>query len=228
MRKNIIALFIIIVFLILSVYIPISFSPLNKGLINLLEKRLDAEIECRSLKIYIWRSLIANGVEVFGKGGFALSADNVIVDYDLVSLMTGRFHLTCNLENVKFYKSSSIINSLSDMLHIQPLGNLTFKTINAKVYVGKSDTLTQDLTLLSDKIKIFGNAITDKDDTIMCFLYFFLKDDIVDEMPKEIRNPLLQKEEGPWSSVYVGIMGDYKKPVLRIMTERFRMNISSE
>ena len=37
----------------------------------------------------------------------------------------------------------------------------------------------------------------------------------------------IQKEEGPWSSLYVGIMGNYGDPVLRIMTDSFKMNITS-
>ncbi len=225
-RKIIIALAIICTLVVLSVYIPVSFYPLNKTLIWLLEKRLDAKVACRSLKIYIWRSLVAEGVEALGKGGLALTAEKAVIDYDLISLITGRLQLKCNLDNVRFFKGSSIMNSLTDILQIQPLGNLTFHTMQSNFYVGRRDTLTQDLTLLSDKIKIFANAVTDRDDNIVSLLYFFLRDEIADEMPKELRDSLLQKEEGPWSSIYLGIMGNYKQPRLRLMTERFRMNIA--
>lgn len=228
MKKFTIAVLIISLFIAFTIYVPLSFYPLNNLLLNLLEKRLEAKIAYRSLKIYLWRSLTAEGIEALGKGGFGLSAEKGSIDYDLMSIITGRLHLVCELENVKFYKGSSIINSLSDILHMQPLGNVTFKSIEGNIFVGRFNTLTQDLTLLSDKIKIFGNAVTDRDDNIMCLLYFFMKDDLVNEIPEEIRDSLLHKEEGPWSSIYVGIMGNYKKPLLRIITDRFRMNISSK
>jgi len=220
-------LLVLLLLSLLTIYVPISFYPINRLLINALEDRLDAEIDCRSLKIYLWRSLVAKDVEAMGKGGFALSAENVVIDYDLISIVTGRLHAKCGLENVKFYKGGSIMNSLSDILQIKPLGNTTFKTVQADFYIGKDDTLTQNLTLLSDEIKILGNATTDKDNAIMCLLYFSIRDYVVSEIPKEIRDSLLQKEEGPWSSIYIGIMGNYKEPILRIITERFRINISS-
>lgn len=225
MKKTLITLLVVLLVLILSIHIPISFYPLNKILINLLEKRLDAQIICRSLKIYIWRSIVAEGVRARGKGDIALSAKNAVINYDPISLITGRLHLRCDLENVNFYKTGSIINSLSDLLHIPPLGNLSFKTIEGDFYVGRHNTITHNLTFLGDKIKIFGNALTDKDNSIRCFLYFFLKNDIVNEMPKDIQDSL-QREDDQWSSIYVGIMGNYQRPLLRIITERFRMNIS--
>ncbi|MBL7069480.1 MAG: hypothetical protein ISS34_06440 [Candidatus Omnitrophica bacterium] len=225
-KKKIILIAVIGILLVVTIYVPISFYPLNKLLIGVIEKRIDADITLRSFKIHLRRSLAATGIEVFGKGGFALRADSVEIDYDLISLTTGRLHLSCNLENVEFYEGGSIINSLTDMLQIRPLGGITFKTAHADLYIGKNDTLTQNLRLVSDKLKIFGNAVTDKDNNIFCLLYFFLNKEIVKEMPEALRNSLLKKEDNQWSSMHLGIMGNYKKPRLSLITGQFRMNIS--
>lgn len=228
MRRSTISILIIGALLIFTIYVPIPLGPLKIILIKIFETRLDADIKCRSLKIHTWRSITAKEVEAYGKGGFALSAESVVFDYNIASVLTGRLHITCNLEDVKFYRSSSIINSLTDMLHIKPLGNQTFNTVRADLFVGRRDTLTQNLTMLSDEMKIFGNAITDRDDNIMSLLYIHLKEKVADDIPNEIRDALLKKEDGPWSSLYIGIMGNYRTPMLRIITERFRMNISSK
>ena len=208
-------------------YAPISFRPLNIFILKALEERLDAKIACRSVTIYLWRSIKAEGFQALGKGGFAISADSVMVQYDPISIFTGRLHVKCSLSGVKFYKGGTIMNSISDMLNIEPLGNTTFRTAEADLFVGWQDTLTHNLILESDKMKIRGNALTDIERNINCFLCFSIKKDIADEIPDEIRDSLFKKETDSWTSVYVGIMGNYKKPLLRIMTDRFRINISS-
>jgi len=224
--KRIIVSAVICVIFIVTLYVPVSFYPLNKILISLVEKRLDVDIALRSFKIYLWRSITANGLEALGEGGFALRAESATIDYDLISLSTGRLRLSCELENVEFYEAGSIINSLTDMLQIRPLGDITFKTARADLYVGKNDTLTQNLYLVSDRLKIFGNAVTDKDNNITCLLYFFLNREIVKEMPDKLRDSLLKKEDNQWSSMHVGIIGNYKEPKLSLITGQFRMNIS--
>jgi len=211
-----------------SIYMPVSFGALNSLLVRNLEKRLHADISYDALRVYLWRSLTVDGLKGIGKGGFGFDADKVTVDYDLTSLVTGRLHLRCSFENARFYRSGNIVGSLVDMLQIEPLGNLTFKSIEGDLFVGRQDTLTQNFAMVSDNIKVFGNASTDIDDDIRVMAYILLNESLVDTIPKEIRGTLLQKEEGPWSSIYVRIMGNYKKPNLRIMTDRFRMNIASK
>lgn len=228
MKKFLIALAVVLALGVYSVYLPISFYPLNRAILKQLEKRLEAKIECRSLKIYPWRSFAAKGVTALGKGGFGLSADSVVLDYDLLSLTTGRLHVTCNLRDVNFYKTSTIMVSLTDLLQIKPLGNFTFNAVRGDLHVGKHDTLTQNLAFLSENIKIFGNATTDTENNITSLLYFFFSDTVIKEMPNELREVLLKKEEGSWYSLYVGITGNYREPLLNIRTEKFRMNIANK
>ena len=227
MKKRIITLTSILLLIAATTYAPISFGPLNTLLIKLVEKRLDARIACRSLKIYLWRCLVADDIQVIGRGGFALSAEKATIHYDLVSIVTGRFHMRCNLDNGKFYRGGTIMNSLSDILYIQPLGNTTFETVQADLFVGRRDTVAHNLLLSSDKIKISGGALTDTNNNIKCLLSFSLDEDLTKEMPDEIKGSLFKNEQGARSNISVGIMGNYKKPTLRIMTERFRMKISS-
>ncbi|MFH1753432.1 MAG: hypothetical protein ABH875_04545 [Candidatus Omnitrophota bacterium] len=208
-------------------YAPISFRPLNIFLTKAVEKRLDAKVSCRSVRLYLWRSITADGVKALGKNGFAVSADKASLEYDLLSLFSGRLHVKCSLSDVKFYKGSMVMNSLSDMLNIEPLGNMTFKAAEADLYLGWRDTVTHNLAIKNDNIKISGNALTDIESNINCLLCFSLKDEMTEEMPNEIRESLFRKEAGAWTSVCIGIMGNYKKPMLRIMTDNFRINISS-
>lgn len=225
MKKIIIAA--IAVLILASFFMPISLYPLNRLILNIAGDRLDAKINCSSLKINIWRYIAADNIEVVGKGGFGLTAEKLRVDYDLTSLVTGRLHLSCNLGNIKFYRSGTIMSSVSDMLNIRPIGNRAFENASAELFVGKNDTITQDLFLIGDDVKIAGDAVTGKDDTIICLLRFFLNDSITEEIPEELRGSLLNKEDGPWSSIHIGIMGNYEKPRLRIITDRFKMNIST-
>jgi hypothetical protein len=226
MRKRLLYLLIITLAIVLTIYVPISFYPLNKAVIAAAEERLDAKISCRSLKIYLWRSVVARGVEAVGKGGFIVTADNTTIDYDLISLLTGRLHLKCSMENVKFPKASSIMNSLTDLLQIGRLSERPFHTVRGDFYVGRDDTLTQNLALLSDDLKILANACTDRDDNINSSVYFFLNEKIVSGIPRQVREGLLRKVDGPWYSIDIGIMGNYERPALRIMTEHFKMNIT--
>jgi hypothetical protein len=225
MKKFLAIFFVIIAFAVMVPHIPISFYPLNRLLIRAAESRLKAEIRCRSLELYAGRKLVAKGIEAIGKGGFGLNAESAVIAYDPVSVITGRLHLACDFKNVNFYRAGSIMNSLSDMLQMRPLGDLTFDSITGDLYVGMTDTITQDINLTSDTLRIRGNAVTRRDDTILCFLKFLLKDEAAEDIPEEVRRSLLKKEEGSWSSIFVGIMGDYRKPSLRIITDHFRMNV---
>lgn len=227
MRRGLIIFLIITLAIILSVYLPVSFYPLNKIILTAAGKRLDARISCRNMKIYIWRSIIAKEIEAVGNGGFSVKADKGVIDYDLASLVTGRLHLKCGLENAGFSRRSSIMNALTDLLDIEPIVTNAFHTVRGDFYVGYDDTITQDLVFLNDNVKIIVNAFTDTEDNIRGSLYLFLNDAVTGKIPKEVRAAILRKEDGPWSSIYVGIMGNYQRPALRIMTERFRMNIAA-
>lgn len=226
MKRRLIIFLIITLSIALSIYVPVSFYPLNKIILMAAEKRLDAKISCRNIKIYLWRSIIAKDIEAVGKGGFTVKADNGVIDYDLASLVTGRLHLRCGLENARFSRRSSIMNALTDLLGIEPIDGSAFHTVRGDFYVGRNDTLTQDLVFLNNGVKIIANSFTDREDNIRGSLYLFLNDDITKDIPQEVRVVLLRKEDGPWSSIYVGIMGNYERPSLRIMTERFKMNIA--
>ena len=227
MKKSIIVLSAMGLLIAMPAYVPLALNPLNKALIYALENRLNAKIKCRSLNVRLWRSVTASGIEALGSGGFAIKADRAVIDYDFLSLVTGRLHVKCKLEEAKFYKKSSIASSVTDLLHIEPIGNTTFNTVQGNFYVGRLDTLTQDLALIGNDIKIYINAVTDKNDNIKGLIRFFISDKIATDIPDEIRGTALQKEKGPWSSIDIGIMGNYQTPSIRIMTERFRMNILS-
>ncbi len=227
--KKFLALLLIVVFILaLAVHIPLSIAPLNRIILDRLGQRLNVNIDCRSLKLYLWRSFVAEGVEATGKGGFRLKAENVVIDYDPISLVTGRLHVKCSLEDVMFFEEGSILDAIFSMLDIKPMHGAAFSSISGDFYIGKSDIITRDLAFLSNDFKIYGNGVTDSDTNIMCLLRFFLRDDLADEIPEGIRDTFLKKEEGPWSSLYVGVMGNYKKPVLRIMTDWLRLNIASK
>lgn len=226
-KKRVLFTAIIAALITATFYAPVSFRPLNIFILKALEEKLDAKITCRSVTIYLWRSIKAEGFQALGKKGFAVSADSVVVQYDPLSIFTGRLHVKCSLNNVKFYKGGTIMNSISDILNIEPLGKTIFKTAKADLYVGWRDTLTHNLLFESDKVRIRGNALTDIEKNINCFLCFSIKKDMTEEIPDEIRDSLFKKEAGSWTSVCVGIMGNYQKPMLRIMTDHFRINISS-
>lgn len=226
MKRTIAALLIPMILVFITVLVPISFGPLNEALIRIIENRVGAKISCRSLNIYVWRSLVAEGVKAVGKGGFALSAEKAEISYDLTSLITGRLHVSCRLSDVKFYKGTTVMDSISDMLFIEPLGDMAFEKVKVDLFIGKQDTITHDLSLLSDNIRIYGKAFSDKDDNIKCLLRFDLKDELLKEIPEEIRGAIFNKEEDAWSNINVGLMGNYGKPNIRIITERIRMNIA--
>ncbi len=227
LERGIAALAIAGIAIALALYGPIKFNPIKRAFIYALEKRLDAKISCRSLKIRPGRYIVISGLDANGKGGFGLTAKEVRFNYNLVSLITGRLHIRCNLEEVNLYKTSTIIDSLSGMLQIESLGNVLFDVVQADLFVGTTNTLAHNLIFLSNKIKIFGDALTERDNTIMCNFLLLLKDDLISDIPDEIRSSLLKSEGDSWSSLHVGIMGNYKKPSLRIITDRFRMNITS-
>jgi hypothetical protein len=227
MRKTLIIIVGTALFVTATIYAPICFKPLNKLVISTVEKRLETKLAFGSLRFYIWESLIAEKIEALGKGGFGLKAEKATIDYDLTSLVTGRLHVTCRLDRVKFYKGSPLIDSVTDLLYIEPLGNITFDRMDADLFVGMEDTITQDLRLTSDKIRILGDAHSDKEDNVRCFLRFYLSDDIVKDIPDELKGTLLKSEGEGWSSLHVGIIGNYSKPIFRILTEGFKLNISS-
>ena len=54
-----------------------------------------------------------------------------------------------------------------------------------------------------------------------------MNEEITGQMPAVMREGLLKKEDGPWSSMHFGIIGNYSRPRIKIITERFRMNISN-
>jgi len=227
MKKTALIALAVLILYAVTTHVPLVF-PLNALFIKAVERRLDADILARSFKIYLWRSLAATEIEATGKGGFGLRAEKARVDYDLFSFFaTGRLRLECSLEGVKLGKSNSIINSLVDMLQLEPMENVAFDTVSAELYVGVKDTITKNLSLVSDKLKIFGSATTDMDDNITCLLQLHINEEITGQMPSVMREGLLKKEDGPWSSMHFGIIGNYSRPQIKIITERFRMNISN-
>lgn len=226
MKKAALALLVLSLVVVVTWYVPISLKPLNAFLIGQIGDRLDAEIKCGTFRIFLWDRLELEDLEAFGRGGFALSADKGRVEYNLASIIGGRLHVRCGLKKVRFYQGGTIMNSLSDMLYIDPIGNITFDDAMVEFFVGKEDTITHNLELASEKIRITGNALTDIKDNLRCRLRFYLSEEIAQGIPEEIRGTLLSQEGEGWYMAQVNIVGNYKKPVLRIMTQFLRMNIS--
>jgi hypothetical protein len=208
-----------------TLYLPVDIPPVNRILISVLEERLGAKVDYGSLRIYLWRSIQAERVEAMGSGGLAMTADKVAIEYDPLSLSAGRLRVTCDLEDVRFYRSA-VIASLSDLLQIEPLGDMTFNEVRLELFVGARDTITDNLTMTSDKIVVRGSAFTDRDDNILCALEVKVHDDLTRDIPGEIRGSLFKDEPGPWSSVPVRIAGNYSSPRFSIITDYLRLNIS--
>jgi hypothetical protein len=208
---------------LLTYYVPIPVFGITRLLLFPIEKRLNADIELGSLKVYLWRSIEAERIAAAGKGGFGLKAESARIGYDLASIVSGRLHIHCELEGVVFYKGGSIMDSVSGALNIDVLGGTAFEKVTGDFFVGPDDTITQDLTLDGEEMKIVANALTDKKDSIRCILTMHLREDLANEIPDRVRGEILEGGEGPWRKVSVGIMGNYKKPSINIVTERYKL-----
>jgi len=227
LKKTAIVSSVIAVIVLLSYYAPIPVFGITKLLLFPIEKRLNADIELGSLRVLLWRSIEAKRIEVAGNGGFGLKAKSVRIEYDLASVVSGRLHIRCEFEGVSFDKGSSIIDSVSSALNIDSLSGATFESVTGDFFVGLDDTITQDLTLEGREIRIVANAMTDKKDSVRCLLTIFLREDLAGGIPESASDSIFKNNEGPWRSFSVGIMGDYKKPSISILTKRYKINLSS-
>jgi len=228
MKRALLILSIIAALSVITVFIPVYSQPLNTAIVKIVEKRLDSHIAYRSLVVYPWRGLVANGLELLSSNSLGLSADHATLSYDIASVATGRLHMKLGLKNVRLYRASLSGARVPKQLYLNLFGDRVFDELGADIFMGQGRTLTSDIRLVSDKLKISGDAFTDTDRNISCFLCLLLSDDAISGIPDELKGSLMRKEEGPWSSTCIGIMGNYRTRALRIFTDRFRMSISQQ
>jgi len=225
---------LIIVFLSLALllgtfyYFPLSFGPLNKLLIRVLEKRLDAKIDYKSIRLEKLYSLHVEDVNAAGKGGVTIFIKKGEFSYNVMGLFSaGRLEIRTNLEDVVITGKASIVELLSDFLSVGPLKNLSFDTIKGSFFMGKEDTIIQNLTAKSGLIRFNIDGVTQKDNSINLRLRLAVNNKLSESIPKDIWNGYLKKESGPWVSILIGLTGNYKKPSLRLISERFHLDIKT-
>ncbi len=226
MKKTIIVLLAITILCAITLYVPFSIWPFGRPMLMAIEKRTESKIAFRTLKVFLLRSLEANDVEAVSKEGFGARAGKACIKYDIRSLVTGRLHLVANFEEVSFYKSGTIMTSISDMLCIKPIGNMVFDTLNVDLFIGREDTITHNLILENSQIRIKTKAVIDREDNVSCLIHISVSDALTKDIPDQVRETFFDDEGGGWLGIDIGIMGNYSKPVLRILTKRFRMNIA--
>ncbi len=208
-------------------YVPMSLGPLNRLVMYPIEKRLDARIKYDSLTMMPLRHLGVEGIKASGRGGSLVTIGKGDFSYSFISLIaTGRLTIHCKLKDVAVYGRASLLDLIVDLLNIDLLKGIEFTDVEGTFYVGKEDTITQKLKGTGEDFKFDLDGITGKDNSINLRVKLLLNDTLTELIPEEMQKGLLEKEEGGWSSVTMGMTGNYKKPSLRVINKLFRINIS--
>ena len=228
MKKLIIIILVLILLFVALYFIPISFLPLNRVVSYALEKRLDAHIECESMRLQLFKSLDAEGIKATGKGGIGILIKKGRFSYDLINLVTGRLKVDYTLQGITISGKASILDLITDLLSMEPIKDIKFRDISGVFFIGRNDTITQGMTGIGDYITFYVDGVTRKDGSINLRLRLLLNEKLTSSIPSEVRNFILTKEEGPWSSISIGIAGNYKKPSLRLLSESFHLDISTK
>jgi len=230
LKKYIYAVLIITILAATALYfIPITFAPLNKAILYSLGKRFDAKIGCHAMKVKLFDSIEADGVRIKGIGGIDITIKKAIISYSLASLfVTDRLESACSLEDVKIYGNPSLVALVADFLSVETFENISFPIVKADFFIGKSDTITKNLTGASEDIIFFVDGLTRKDNSLMVRLKLFLSDKLTEGISQNISELILKDEEGPWSSAVIGVTGNYKSPSLRLLSDQFSLDLTTK
>ena len=206
-------------------FVSISFSPLSNLVISILGKRLNADLECSSMRIKMLRSLEVDNVTAVGADGTTITIKKGVFLYNPVSIITGRLEINCSLEDVSVSGKASLLDLVMDLLSMEYLEDIKFGRVSGHFFIGLSDTITKNLSGISEYIKFYADGVTGKDNSVNLRIRLLLNDEITSSIPKEMRGFLLKKESGPWMSISIGVTGNYKKPSLRLLSSVFELNI---
>lgn len=210
-------------------FVPLSFPPLNAALVYALEKRFNADIDVASMRVRPLCSLSAEEIKITSKDGPAVIIKKGAFTYSLLDLFTAqRLGINCEFKDVTIYGKASILDLITDLLNMEIPEDIKFSEIRGSFFIGMEDTITKDLTGTSEEIRFNADGVTGKDNSINLRIHLLLNDSLSASIPKEIRNALLEKEDGPWASFSVLITGDYKKPSLKLLNKLFRLDITTK
>lgn len=209
-------------------FVPISFPPLNRLILTVLEKRLDADIDCGSMSVKLFNSIEVENIIASGRNGMMITIKKGAFSYNPVSIFTTRrLHVACSLKDVAVLGKASILELITDLLYMDYFKDVVFNDVKGDFFIGINDTITKKLRGRSRQIKFDADGLTRKDNSINLRLSLSVIEDLVDSVSSEIKDTFLKKE-GRWYSILVGITGNYKKPSLRLMSENFRLDLTTK
>jgi len=211
---------------LLTVVLPGSIIKLYTGYI---EKGLEVEVKFLSSpfrNLLFSKEWSTDGLKVSGDSGCILETGLLTLRPSLKFLLSGKRDFSLKAANLKFHKDIPILNSLCDLLSIEPFRKVAFDVIEADLMLEGNRLNISALKAEGGYIKISGSGMVDRDQGSIDFdLKFLLSEEVTSRINQRIRKELLREESAGWMSMSVEAVGDYKQPYLKVKSDLLHLNI---
>ncbi len=228
--KKLLILFLCFSSILVILIVAIASSPqtILNLYINHIERSKGIEIDFSPRKISLFKEWVFSDVEITGKAGSALSIKDISIQPDFSSTYKGTTKATCRIKDLKFYKNLALLDAVFNLLKIQPLGDVTFQTIETDLVLTKDAIQTHNLLMQGNNIRISGTGTVDKKNGSMDYsLRFSLSEKITSDVSEAIRFILLKEHETGWMGIDITVSGNYKKPRIALKSGLMDLNIRS-
>ena len=208
-----------------AVFFPIKSNALNHVILAPLENKFKRKFQFQRSSIRLAGNVFLKDVTVTDKSGMAFHASTASVKYNLIDVLFGKKETEFFMENTKFYKDVSLLNSVSSILVIAKMPNVEFDTIEGSFYSQNDAVYIKKFLAANDKINISGKGWVTKAGELDGTVHFSFGKTITDTVPSIVKATLLYNEGGGRMGITLKASGNYTKPFLNIDSSTFKMNI---
>lgn len=206
-KKILLLLTILIIVLSIIIFTPLSSLMLKEFLEYKVKNTLKAEMKLEGFKYSFSKTLTAKRV-LFHKKNFNLEAENVILEFESISLNKKSFvadfsaqTILARHKNQKFLSTTSVLSEISDG---PDLKDIKFNTAKSQIAYFNDSISFNNIEALNDKIKILGDIKYQKEKTDYD-LTLYLPVKVGESLPDLAKVLLNVKNEDGWSKIDIRV-----------------------